>query len=147
MTIRDEIGRIVQTALAEAQETGELPPAQGLEAAVERPQKAEHGDFASSLPLRLARQMRMSPMVIADRIAERVRVEGPISRVWTAPPGFVNLALNPAWLASQVDAIRGAGDSFGTVDVGARRAGAGRVRQPEPDRPCSCGPRQGRGGG
>ena len=119
MTIRDEIGRIVQTALAEAQETGELPPAQGVEAAVERPQKAEHGDFASSLPLRLARQMRMSPMVIADRIAERVRVEGPISRVWTAPPGFVNLALNPAWLASQVDAIRGAGDSFGTVDVGA----------------------------
>ena len=119
MTIRDEIGRIVQAALEEAQEAGALPPAQGLEAAVERPQKAEHGDFASSLPLRLARQMRMSPMVIADRIAERVRVQGPISRVWTAPPGFVNLALNPGWLASQVDAIRGAGDSFGTVDIGA----------------------------
>ena len=119
MTIRDEIGLIVQTALEEAQEAGALPPAQGLEAAVERPQKAEHGDFASSLPLRLARQMRMSPMVIGERIAERVRVQGPISRVWTAPPGFVNLALNPGWLASQVDAIRGAGDSFGTVDIGA----------------------------
>ena len=119
MTIRDEIGGIVQAALAEAQEAGALPPADGVDAAVERPQKAEHGDFASSLPLRLARQMRMSPMVIAGGIAERVRVEGPVSRVWTAPPGFVNFALSPAWLASQVDAIRGAGDSFGTVDVGA----------------------------
>ena len=119
MTIRDEIGRIVQAALAKAQEAGALPPSEGVEAAVQRPQKAEHGDFASSLPLRLARQMRMSPMAIAERIAERVRVEGPVSRVWTAPPGFVNFALSPGWLASQVDAIRDAGASFGTVDVGA----------------------------
>ena len=121
MTIRDEMGLIVQTALADAQEAGALPHAEGVEAAVERPQKAEHGDFASSLPLRLARQMRMSPLVIAERIAERVRVEGPVASVWTAPPGFVNFALRPGWLASQVDAIRGAGDSFGTVDVGAGR--------------------------
>ena len=121
MTIRDEMGLIVQTALADAQEAGTLPPSEGVEAAVERPQKAEHGDFASSLPLRLARQMRMSPLVIAERIAERVRVGGPVASVWTAPPGFVNFALRPEWLASQVDAIRGAGDSFGTVDVGAGR--------------------------
>ena len=121
MTIRDEIGRVVQAALAEAQESGALPPAEGVEAAVERPQKAEHGDFASSLPLRLARPMRMSPLAIAERIAERVRAEGPVSRVWTAPPGFVNFALSPGWLASQVDAIRDAGDSFGTVDVGRAR--------------------------
>ena len=121
MTVRDEMGLIVQTALADAQGAGALPPAEGVEAAVERPQKAEHGDFASSLPLRLARQMRMSPMVIAERIAERVRAEGPVARAWTAPPGFVNFALRPEWLASQVDAIRGAGDSFGTVDVGAGR--------------------------
>lgn len=115
------MGLIVQTALADAQEAGTLPPSEGVEAAVERPQKAEHGDFASSLPLRLARQMRMSPLVIAERIAERVRVGGPVASVWTAPPGFVNFALRPEWLASQVDAIRGAGDSFGTVDVGAGR--------------------------
>ena len=121
MTIRDEMGLIVQAALADAQEAGTLPPAEGVEAAVERPQKAEHGDFASSLPLRLARQMRMSPLVIAERIAERVRVEGSVASVWTAPPGFVNFALRPEWLASQVDAIRGAGDSFGTVDVGSGR--------------------------
>ena len=119
MTIRDEMGRIVQAALEEAQESGSLPPATDVESAVERPQKAEHGDFASSLPLRLARQMRMSPMVIAGRIAERVRVEGPVARVWTAPPGFVNFAFSHQWLASQVDAIRGAGGSFGTVDLGA----------------------------
>ncbi len=119
MTIRDEIGRIVQTALEEAQESGSLPPACGVEASVERPQKAEHGDFASSLPLRLARQMRMSPMAIGERIAGRVPPGGPVSRVWTAPPGFVNFALSPGWLASQVDAIRDSGDSFGTVDAGA----------------------------
>ncbi len=119
MTIRDEIGLIVQTALSGAQDAGALPPAEGVEAAVERPQKAEHGDFASSLPLRLARQMRMSPMVIAERIAERVAVGGPVSRVWTAPPGFVNFALSPAWLASQVDAILDSAESFGTVDAGA----------------------------
>lgn len=119
MTIRDEIGLIVQAALAGAQDAGALPPAEGVEAAVERPQKAEHGDFASSLPLRLARQMRMSPMAIAEGIAERVRVDGPVSKVWTAPPGFVNFDLSPAWLASQVDAIRDEADSFGTVDAGA----------------------------
>ena len=119
MIIRDQIERVVSAALHEAQASGALPPAHWEgSGSVERPQKAEHGDFASSLPLRLARQMRMSPMAIAERIAEQAPAQEPVSRVWTAPPGFVNFELDRGWLASQVDAIREAGAAFGDIEAG-----------------------------
>ncbi len=118
MIISNEIEHIVRTALEEAQDSKELPLVAEVEVVVERPQKPEHGDFATGLPLRLASQMKMNPMSIAEILVARVAVKGPVLRAWTAPPGFINVEINPGWLASQVDAIREAGDTFGTSDTG-----------------------------
>ncbi|MDO8603883.1 MAG: hypothetical protein Q7K40_00490, partial [bacterium] len=42
-------------AAASAQQAGKLPAVALPEVYLERPQKPEHGDYASSLPLKLAR--------------------------------------------------------------------------------------------
>ena len=107
-------------ALQEAQRKGELPSASVDEdPAVERPQNPDHGDFASSLPLKLARPMRMDPMSIAEKLVAEVPRNGALHRVWAAPPGFVNFSLEPRWLARQVEAIREAGATYGNTNVGA----------------------------
>ena len=121
MTIRDDIEHLVRNALADAQRSDLLPKVEVEEISIERPQNSEHGDFASSLPLKLARPMRMSPMIIAEKLESLIPAQGILERVSVATPGFINFSLNPSWLVEQVEAIRQAGDHFGNVDLGGGR--------------------------
>lgn len=118
MLIRENIAHLVRQALADAQTADALPSVAVDEVAIERPQNPEHGDFASSLPLKLARPMRMNPLQIAERIAERIPHDGLLQSASAARPGFINFALSQAWLQRQVDTIRQAGDAFGSIDAG-----------------------------
>ena len=120
MLVRDLISDRLRAAVADVQREGVLPafdvPASVL---VERPQKPEHGDFASSLPLRVTKAVRRPPLEIAQAIAGAITPDGPIGEVFVAPPGFVNFRLSGDWLRAQVDVIRDAGDTFGCTDTGA----------------------------
>ena len=104
-------------ALDSAIENGELPPTQVSDAAIERPQNTHHGDFASSLPLKLAREMKMSPMAIGKILSKHIPEQGIIGESQLAPPGFVNLKLDAKWLLSQIHQIRDLKNSFGNLDV------------------------------
>jgi len=104
-------------ALDSAIKNGELPPTQVSDAAIERPQNTHHGDFASSLPLKLAREMKMSPMAIGKILSNHIPEQGIIGESQIAPPGFVNLKLDSQWLLSQIHQIRDLKNSFGNLDV------------------------------
>ena len=104
-------------ALDSAIKNGELPPTQVSDAAIERPQNTHHGDFASSLPLKLAREMKMSPMTIGKILSNHIPEQGIIGESQIAPPGFVNLKLDSQWLLSQIHQIRYLKNSFGNLDV------------------------------
>ncbi len=119
MTIKSQIEQLIRRAIDEAQRSGQLPAAQVAEVPIERPQNPQHGDFASSVALKLARPMRMSPMAIAQKLVPLIPVDGTLEKVWAANPGFINFALSRRWLASQVDAVRQAGASYGDVAIGA----------------------------
>ena len=116
--IRREIEKLIAEAIRSAQQDGEIPAAGAPEPLVERPQRPEHGDYASSLPLRLARTAGMNPLELARVIAGRVPTGGAIASVDSAPPGFINIRLSPEWLASQVDEIVRQGTAFGDVALG-----------------------------
>ena len=118
-TLKGRVAHLVLHALHDAQREGRLPPADVDDAAIERPPNPEHGEFATSLPLKLARPMRMNPLAIAEHIASRIAVQEPLSGVAVARPGFINFELQDSWLAAQVETIREAGAAFGDVRVGA----------------------------
>tara|TARA_B100000745_G_scaffold96415_1_gene61089 strand:- start:1063 stop:2736 length:1674 start_codon:yes stop_codon:yes gene_type:complete len=113
-------GNLLQ-ALGSAIENGELPPTQVSDAAIERPQNTQHGDFASSLPLKLAREMKMSPMAIGKILSKYIPEQGIIGESQLAPPGFVNLRLDSKWLLSQIHQIRDLKNSFGNLYVEERK--------------------------
>jgi arginyl-tRNA synthetase len=119
MTITHQITEILTGAVAEAQRQGVLPAGDLPTAPVERPQNPEHGDFAYSLPLRLAKVARKAPLQIAESLAPFVPTNGVIGSVAVASPGFLNLKVSPAWLQDQVQVINDAGETFGDSDVGA----------------------------
>jgi len=121
MRITDQLVELVANGLASAESAGQLPAAGGISPTIERPQNPGHGDYSSSVALRLARTLRMPPMAIADRIAARIPSHEAIASVSTAPPGFINFVLSNRWLAQQVEEIREMADRYGDVAVGAGR--------------------------
>ena len=116
--IKQELERLISEAVRRAGEAGDLPAVAVPDVPLERPQRPEHGDYASSLALRLARSARMSPLEIAGIIAKHTKVDEAVASVDVAPPGFVNFRLAPSWLAAQVDAVLQAGERFGDVSLG-----------------------------
>jgi arginyl-tRNA synthetase len=118
MLIKHEIARLVADAAARAQEEGDLPPLALPEVTIERPAREEHGDYAASLPMKLARAARSDPLAVAEAIAKHIRPGDAIAEAAVAPPGFINFRLSDAWLARQVDAILAQGERFGDVPLG-----------------------------
>jgi arginyl-tRNA synthetase len=107
--------------VAQARRDGVLPIETTPDIEVERPAKAEHGDFATNLPLRLARATRLNPLKLAETLAGYIPPAGEVDRVVVAPPGFINFYLRDRWLQEQVETVRRAGDQYGRVAVGQGR--------------------------
>lgn len=116
--LKQKLIELLTRAAVEAQQSGKLPSVALPEVVIERPQNPEHGDYASSLPLKLARATGISPLTIANDIVSLIASTPEIDRVVVAPPGFINFTLKSDWLTSQVNSILEAGDSYGNIELG-----------------------------
>ena len=116
--IRQEIARLVSEAAQKARESGGLPSVALPEIEIEHPQRPDHGDYASSLALRLARAAGAKPLDLAQEIARHIPPHDAVGDVSVAAPGFINFRLSEAWLARQVDEIRAAAADFGSLPLG-----------------------------
>jgi len=91
------------------------------EITIEHPQNPEHGDYASNIPLRLARSINIPPLQIAEGIIEFFPAMPEISKIVAAPPGFINFTLSSDWLVREVDVILDADESYGEIDIGGKK--------------------------
>ena len=118
MLVKDTVAEAVAAALEKAHRDGAISVATVPDIEIDRPNNPEHGDFATNLPLRLARAARANPLQLAQIIAERVEARPEIDSVVPAAPGFINFKLSDRWLQEQVETVRAAGDAFGAADAG-----------------------------
>src|SRR5438034_4830182 len=114
--IKQEIAALVQAAIDAARRSGALADVPPADITIDRPQRPEHGDYATNVALRIARAARSSPLDVARTIADKVPAHAAIETVEAAPPGFVNFRLSPGWLTSQVAWIVEAGPGFGSIE-------------------------------
>lgn len=80
---------------------------------LERPRQADHGDFATSLPLQLAKRVQAPPRSIAEQIKNALPTGGIIERIEIAGPGFINFKLKASARFSVIQAILSNPQSFG----------------------------------
>ena len=116
--LKQKLTELLTQAAVEAQQSGKLPPVTLPEVIIEHPQNPEHGDYASSLPLRLARASGINPLTIANDIASLITPTPEIERAVAAPPGFINFFLKSDWLTRQVKVILEADDAYGNIELG-----------------------------
>ena len=118
MILRQKLAKALEQAAMQAQQRGLLAFTTLPGVTVEHPQNLEYGDYASSLPLKLARSTEMAPIIIAEKIIGVMPSLPEVAKVVAAPPGFINFTLSPDWLKKQVEVILNDGDSYGNIDLG-----------------------------
>ena len=124
MTLRADLAEAIAAARDRAIAAGALtlPPDAALPPiGLERPSNPAHGDWASNAAMQLAPVARSSPMRIGQAIIDHLERPPSVASVELAPPGFVNLHLDPAWVAAQIGPIVHAGASYGREPTGSRR--------------------------
>ena len=111
--LRDELADLVTRATKKSQKKGSLPKTEIPEVLIERPRRDEHGDYATSLPLKMvadvnralkaAEKPTLAPIDIGRRIVHRMEPAPFVARTDVIPPGFINFTLDDGWLAQQVE--------------------------------------------
>lgn len=118
---RDELAGLIERAALAAQARGLLPDVKLPEFTVEPPTRAEHGDYATNLAMRLARAARMSPTAIAATLIQSLPANDVIARAEVAGAGFINLTLNPQWVARRIAKILEVDGAYGNNSTGGGR--------------------------
>ncbi len=82
---------------------------------LERPRRAEFGDYSTNAALLLAPGAGVPPRELAERLggALQARLGASLERFEVAGPGFVNLFMSDAWLTAALAQALAAGERFG----------------------------------
>lgn len=119
LSIQDELGLAILRALASAGAAGELPSSLTLPDSItlDRPKNRDHGDYATSIALALAKPAGIAPRQVAELLQKHLlsdaSMSGTIRAVDIAGPGFINITLDTASQAGIIAAILSAGATFG----------------------------------
>ena len=104
-SLTDQLSADVQAAVtrafAAAGFTGQVPATITLE----RPKNRDHGDYATSIALQLAKEAGKSPREVAEVLLPEIAKIVGVSAVDIAGPGFINITLNRATQAELVRTI------------------------------------------
>ncbi|HEV8013406.1 MAG TPA: arginine--tRNA ligase [Pontimonas sp.] len=82
--------------------------------ALERPKNRDHGDWATSIALKLAKVVGSNPRDLATAIATELLAHDGIRSAEVAGPGFINITLDAGSAGELVKTIVEAGESYGT---------------------------------
>jgi arginyl-tRNA synthetase len=83
---------------------------------LERPPRADFGDYSTNAAMLLAPVVGDQPRAVAEKLGAELerRLEGGLDKVEVAGPGFLNLHLADAWFRGALGQILAAGEDFGT---------------------------------
>jgi arginyl-tRNA synthetase len=116
---------LVQSAIADALKrviaAGEISAQLPSEINLDRPKNRDHGDYATSVALALAKSSGLAPRAVAQLIVKSLTDndllnKAGISKVEIAGPGFINITLNNASQAAVVIEILNKAKKFGNGD-------------------------------
>lgn len=109
----DLLAAQIQAAISHAIERGDLIGTVPSSIPLERPKNRDHGDYASSIALQLAKPAGKNPHEVAELLKKVLEKLAEVASVDIAGPGFINIKLNRASQADLVRTILSAKESYG----------------------------------
>jgi arginyl-tRNA synthetase len=115
---KQEIAALFQAALAPIVEGSGLTP----NVVLERPRDPSHGDVACNIAMQLAKQLKMNPRELAQKVVEALLADpkgaGLVESADIAGPGFINLRVAAAAKQAVVHSVLEQGAAFGSTRAG-----------------------------
>jgi arginyl-tRNA synthetase len=102
-SLADQLATDIQAAVAAAFSRGEIQGDLPATITLERPKNRDHGDYATSIALQLAKAAGKNPREIATILQSAISSIAGVTKVDIAGPGFINITLNRA---SQAELVR-----------------------------------------
>ena len=117
-SVQSKVALAILNALELAKKTGLINCQIPEKIILDRPKNRDHGDYATSIALTLAKAANLQPRVIAEVIIKTLNennllVPAGISKVEIAGPGFINITLESASQGSVIIEILTAGKKYG----------------------------------
>ena len=117
-SVQSKVALAILSALELAEKTGLINCQLPEQIILDRPKNRDHGDYATSIALTLAKAANLQPRVIAEVIIKTLNENNllepaGISKVEIAGPGFINITLESASQGSVVIEILTAGKKYG----------------------------------
>ncbi|MEY4469475.1 MAG: hypothetical protein RLZZ87_799 [Actinomycetota bacterium] len=115
-SLADQLAASIRGLVAAAIENGELTGSAPESIVLERPKNRDHGDYATSIALQLAKAAGKNPREVATLLQGAIADLPGVSKVDIAGPGFINITLDRANQAELVRTILNAEDTYGSGD-------------------------------
>ena len=121
-SVQSEVAVAIHKALEIAKKSNLLQCQIPAQIILERPKNRDHGDYATSIALTLAKQANLQPRVIAQVIIDSMSsnnllAPAGISKTEIAGPGFINITLATASQAAIIPKIISAGKEYGSSNL------------------------------
>ena len=113
MSLVDRVRKSIDGALARFLSPEQLAQAAGAPWTVERPKRAEHGDFATNVAMVLTKKVGMAPRAIAEKLVASFGDDPVVKAAEIAGPGFVNLRVHPRVVHEELAVILAQGSAYG----------------------------------
>jgi arginyl-tRNA synthetase len=115
--LRDELVRVARALIPGADDAGGGPLTTDARGGVtlERPPRADFGDYSTNAALLLAPRLGRPPREVAERLGAALAdaLGARLERFDVAGPGFVNLFVSDLWLGAALADVLASGDAFG----------------------------------
>ena len=117
--VQSKVAEVLLKALEIAKSNGLLNCDLPSQITLDRPKNRDHGDYATSISLNLAKAANLQPRVIAEVIVKSLTdnnllTDAGISKVEIAGPGFINITLESASQGAVVSQILTEGRKYGS---------------------------------
>jgi arginyl-tRNA synthetase len=113
-SLADELSAQILELVVAAIARGEITATAPESITLDRPKNRDHGDYATSVALQLAKSAGKAPREVAEILQGAISKLAGVSSVDIAGPGFINITLNRSNQAELVRTILRAGKNYGS---------------------------------
>ena len=111
MSIKKELSNIIKNSLKKIEINDK-------NIVIEIPAKKENGDYSSNIALTLTKELKKSPLDIAEIIVENIEDNEIIDEIKIASPGFINFYLKKEYLLNNINKIIEQNKKYGKNNIG-----------------------------
>ena len=118
MTLHIEIENLLKAALQSTLNSLGNDSVESDNTFLEKTQDPIHGDFATSLPLKLCKQLKVSQIELARLLASNIPNTSILSKIEVAKPGFINFFVAHDWMCLQLNNVLKNNLQYGETKTG-----------------------------